>query len=157
MMILSKMFRFLQFCLKAASVALMFLILKVVIILNIPIVKRVFIDRMVKVSTLKYDDLKDSLLSIKMLKACWKQTWLDCFMSVKRGCTIEEENYLMCKVSSQSQDTKDNVDGGDDRVDQNANFMGAVQEYKETQDNFVTLGHIARKGVPLVLNFGSCS
>lgn len=155
--ILAKMFRVLQFCLKAASVAALFIILRVVFILNIPIVKKMLTDHMMKVSTLEYDDFKDSFLGIEMLKTCWKQLWLDCFMTFKTGCTIEADNYLVCRIPSQSQDINDNFDDGDDCVDQNANFVGSVEDYMETPDDFITLGTIARKGVPLVLNFGSCS
>ena len=117
-------------------------------------VRRILVDRMQRISSLDYDNFRDSLLGIEMLKTCFKQLWLDCFMSIKKGCTIEPETYILLRVLNRSQDGKDDAA---DAVDLNANYTGTVEQNKEIPDDCVNLGIIARKGVPLVLNFGSCS
>ena len=155
--ILAPMLNLTQFCLLAAGTTIIFVILNVVLLLNVPVLKRILIDRMVKISTLKYDNFRDSFLGLEMLKTCFKQFWLTSFMSIRKGCIINAENYVVCRVSSSSREgTSDGMDAADG-VDLNANYEGSVEQKKSITKNFIDLGIMARKGVPLVLNFGSCS
>jgi len=156
-MILSPILRLAQFCLLAAGTTIIFVILNVILLLNIPVLKRILINRMIKISTLKYDNFRDSFLGLEMLKTCFKQFWLTSFMSIKKGCVIKAEKYVVCRVPSASRESiGDGIDAADG-VDLNANYECSVEQKKSIPKNFTDLSSMTRKGVPLVLNFGSCS
>lgn len=112
------------------------------------------VDKMKEMSTLPYEDFADSLLGLQMLKTCWKHLWLDAFKSVKKGRKVDAEKYVLCSVPSRpSAENDDWADG----FDINANYQEGKEPCDIKPNQFVSLAEIARKDVPLVLNFGSCS
>ena len=146
--------RFIQFTIQAVAVTALFLVSNILLLFRVSVFERMMVTRMQKISTLNYDDFKDSFVGKEMLKTCWKQLWLDCFKSVQKGCIIEPKEYMLCSVPVEAEayatDTKDGSD-------LNANYLGSLEPYSTTLDDFVNIGNLARQDVPLVLNFGSCS
>lgn len=147
-------FKIFLFGLQVTLLSIVFCLCNALIMLKVPVFHKMVIDKMSKLSTLKNEDFVDSLFSFEMLETCMKQIWLDVFKTIKKGCTVEAGRFTLCSVSmEQSKSTDERVDG----MDSNGNYQQYEEPSNAIPSNFVSLASLARKDVPLVLNFGSCS